>query len=523
MLTNKKTFDKLRSHYDSISPKTISELFAEDDKRVDKFSLELGSFYLDYSKNKITNETMSLLTELATESDVASARDDMFAGVKINTSEDRPVLHTALRNIENSPVMVDGKDVMFDINQNFDKMREFASKLRAGELKSADGTTIKNIINIGIGGSDLGPAMATEALKVYSQRSLEFRFISNVDPSDFYEKTRDLNPSETLFIMVSKTFATQETLSNALAAKNWLEQSLGSEINNHLLAVSSNTQAARDFGVNENHIFEMWDFIGGRYSLLSSVGLSLMISIGPDNFDDMREGANTIDKHFLSAEFKENAPVILALIGVWNRNFMACPSETILPYCEYLKDLPRYLQQANMESNGKSATKDGQVVDYETGPVIWGQAGTNGQHAFHQLLHQGTTVVPADFIGFKQPLHDNNNQHKKLLANMIAQSKVLAFGSGDQPNLPIYKLMPGDRPSNTMLFDKLTPYSLGQLIALYEHKIFVQGQIWGINSFDQFGVELGKTIASQFLEGPSDHDQKQDSSTDILLHKSNLR
>lgn len=522
MLTNLKSYSKLQSHYDSIKNTDISQLFT-DGQRVNNFSLDFDNLYVDYSKNKVTSETISLLTDLATEANVAKVRDQMFAGAKINTSEDRSVLHTALRNIDNNPIVVNSKNIVDEINANFDKMRELSDNIRSGGIKSSDGTSIKNIVNIGIGGSDLGPAMATEALRFYSDRSLNYRFISNVDPSDFYEKTQGLIPSETLFIIVSKSFTTLETISNAETARAWLKDSGIIDASNQLIAVTSDQKAAESFGIKYDNIFNMWDFIGGRYSLMSAVGLCLMIAIGSDNFDEMRRGAHAMDQHFLDTGFQSNAPVILGLIGIWNHNFIHYPTEAILPYSEYLKDLPAYLQQANMESNGKSVTKDGQAVNYDTGPVIWGQAGTNGQHAFHQLLHQGTTAVPVDFIGFKQPLHDTNDQHKKLLANMIAQSKALAFGNTSQKDLPAHKIMPGDRPSNTILFDKLNPYSLGQLIALYEHKIFVQGQIWGINSFDQFGVELGKTIASQFLEGASIHDQKQDSSTEILLQQSNLR
>ena len=505
MLTRTETCAKLQDHAADMKKTSLRQLFADDPDRKSRFIIETDGLKLDYSRSLITEETIGLLTGLAEETRLRQAIQDMFSGQPINNTENRPALHIALRNVSNQPIMLDGRDVMPLVNKALEKMYSFAEKIRMHQHAGFTGKPIKNIVNIGIGGSDLGPNMAYEALKFYSQRDLKFRFISNVDPADFYEKTLDLDPVETLFIISSKTFTTDETMSNAITAKAWLQTKIPDEsaIARHFAAVSTNKQAVIDFGIDENNMFKFWDWVGGRYSLMSSIGLSLAIAIGRENFEQLRKGANSIDQHFLTAKLTKNIPVILGLIGIWNRNFFGFSTEVILPYSQYLHRLPAYLQQASMESNGKSITASGEEVNYQTAPILWGEPGTNGQHSFHQLLHQGTETVPVDFIGFDKSLCDTNSQHAKLNTNLLAQAEALAFGNtkddlasdGTDQSLIPHKLVAGNKPSNIISVDQLTPFSLGQIIALYEHRIFVQGQIWRINSFDQFGVELGKKLA----------------------------
>ncbi len=504
-LTQSEAWKRLRQHAETMEGLHLRQLFADNAARATALSAEAGAIYLDYSKNRVSGETMGLLFDLARDRGVETARQAMFDGDKINTTENRSVLHIALRAQGDAPVRVDGQDVMPEIHRVLAQMRDFTQAIHNGDWRGFSGQPIKNIINIGIGGSDLGPVMVTEALKYYTKRDLTVRFISNIDSSDFFETTRDLDPRETLFIIASKTFTTDETMTNAQTARRWLIDALGDEaaVANHFVALSTNTEAVEAFGIDPRNIFVFWDWVGGRYSLTSAIGLSIMLAIGADAFDELLAGFSDMDQHFKSAPLSENLPVILALLGIWNTNFLGAGSEVLLPYEQYLHRFPAYFQQANMESNGKSVTKGGAPVDYTTGPVIWGEPGTNGQHAFYQLLHQGTQLIPADFIGFIESLEACGTHHDKLLANMFAQSQALAFGKtanevrdGGVPEaLVAHKVFEGNRPSNTILIDRLTPRSLGQLIALYEHKIFVQGVIWDINSFDQWGVELGKVLA----------------------------
>jgi len=509
LLTHLSQWQKLQAHYEKIKATSLGSLFAADSERADALSLQAGDIFIDYSKQRVDSTALSLLLELVRAREVEAVRDAMYRGEHINTTEGRAVLHVALRAPADSDYGAAEGDVMALVHGELERMRQFANAIRGGSWLGATGQPIKNIINIGIGGSDLGPVMVTEALKDYSDRNLSVRFVSNVDPADLYEKTLGLDAAETLFIVASKTFTTLETMTNASSARKWLLDQLGDEaaVAKHFVALSTNTAAVEEFGIDPDNMFQFWDWVGGRYSLWSAIGLSVMVAIGPDNFDELLAGAHTIDEHFKNAPLEQNAPVILGLIGIWNRNFGGSQTEAILPYCQYLHRFPAYFQQGNMESNGKSVTKAGESVGYDTGPIIWGEPGTNGQHAFYQLLHQGTTIVPVEFIGFREPNHDLGDQHRILLANMIAQSQAMAFGKTDEElaaegvseELIPHKRMPGNRPSTTILAPKLTPHVLGQLIALYEHKIFVQGVIWGINSFDQWGVELGKKLALGIL------------------------
>lgn len=515
------SFKSLQNHFQQVRSLHLIDLFKDDPARAEKFSLSAEDLFLDFSKNRITDITFELLLRLAKESEVKSAIQDMFSGKKINTTEGRAVLHIALRNRSGKPIEVDGVDVVPGILKVLEKMKGFANSIRSGEWKGFSGKSIKNIVNIGIGGSDLGPVMAYEALKYYSERTLTFRFISNIDGTDFAEKTRDLDEEETLFIVSSKTFTTLETMTNANTAKDWiLERFADPEaIKSHFIAISTNTDAVKEFGIDPNNMLEFWDFVGGRYSLTSAIGFSLMVAIGPEQFDEFLEGFHRMDQHFLNTPFEKNAPVILGLLGIWYNNFFEFETQAILPYEQYLHRFPAYFQQGDMESNGKSVTKDGEKVHYQTGPIIWGEPGTNGQHAFYQLIHQGTKIVPADFIGFKEAIHNLGDHHDKLIANMFAQTEALAFGKDDSDP---HKNFEGNRPTNTILAPKLTPNTLGQLIALYEHKIFVQGVIWGINSFDQFGVELGKVLAGKILDeikSGNPENLKLDSSTNQLIKK----
>lgn len=531
-ITQSQQWQDLQNHANQTQPTHLRDLFANDSNRASTMSQQVGMIYADYSKNRVTRETLELLHNLAKICNVESARDAMFTGEKINTTEQRAVLHTALRAQGDTPIYVDDHNITPDIQAVIAQMRDFTQKIYDGSWQGHTGKRIVNIVNIGIGGSDLGPVMVTEALKDYSNRNITVRFVSNVDGNDFYEKTRDLNPEETLFIITSKTFTTDETMTNAQTAREWLLASVNDEaaIARHFVALSTNEAAVREFGIDPHNMFIFWDWVGGRYSLTSAIGLSIMLAIGVENFDELLAGFADMDDHFKTAPLEENLPITLALIGIWNTNFLGATSEVLLPYEQYLHRFPAYFQQANMESNGKSVTKDGVRVDYTTGPIVWGEPGTNGQHAFYQLLHQGTYLIPADFIGFIEPLHHIGNHHDKLMANMFAQSQALAFGKTSEeviadsvpPELVAHKVFEGNRPSNTLLIDKLTPRSLGQLIALYEHKIFVQGVIWDVNSFDQWGVELGKVLARDIYATIQSRDTPPattDSSTASLLQR----
>lgn len=512
------------------SPPTLRELFANDQTRGHTHSLRVDDIYLDYSKQRMNDETWSTMFALARERDIESLRDAMFRGEPINTTERRAVLHTALRTPRSESVFVDERDVVPDIHAVLDHMTQFAQAVRSGEWSGHTGKPIRSIVNIGIGGSDLGPAMTTEALTYYADRTLEVRFVSNIDGTHLAETLRDLDPETTLFIIASKTFTTDETMTNAVSARRWLTHTLGDDaVARHFVALSTNLEAVAQFGIDPANSFAFWDWVGGRYSLTSAIGLSVMIALGPEQFHQLLSGFHRMDEHFRTAPLEENMPVRLALAGIWNTNFLGAESHALLPYDQYLHRFAAYFQQADMESNGKSVTKIGETVEYATGPIVWGEPGTNGQHAFYQLIHQGTRLVPCDFIAFSQSLNDPDGQgthHQKLLANVFAQSRALAFGKtadelyaeGADPELIVHKTFPGNRPSNTLLITKLTPHTFGQLIALYEHKIFVQGAIWGINSFDQMGVELGKILARDIHHNLLDGSlEAYDSSTAALI------
>lgn len=499
----------LKAHAAQMKGTSLRELFAADPARGTAFSSEAGGWYLDYSKNRVTAETLTLLQALCPMADLRGQIDAMFSGKKINETENRPVLHVALRNRANTPILVNRKDVMPGVNAVLEKMTGFADLVRSGQWRGFTGRPIRNIVNIGIGGSDLGPAMAFEALKPYSQRDLTVRFVSNVDATHIVEATRDLDAAETVFIVASKTFTTQETMTNAETAKAWLLEALGdaAAVAKHFVAVSTATEKVQAFGIDQANMFGFWDWVGGRYSLASAIGLPLMIAIGPENFIRMLEGFHEMDRHFAEAPFDQNLPVLLALLGIWYGNFFGAQSTALLPYDQYLSRFAAYFQQGDMESNGKRVTKNGKVVPYETGPVVWGEPGTNGQHAFYQLIHQGTKLIPCDFIGFCQSHNPVGDHHAKLMSNFFAQTEALAFGKtadecraeGVPEKLVAHKTFPGNRPTNTLLAEKLTPETFGQLVALYEHKIFTQGVIWNIFSFDQWGVQLGKVLANRIL------------------------
>lgn len=524
-------WEQLKAKQKSIATKTIADYFKEDPNRAETLSVQAGDLFIDYSKNRLDSETLDLLLTLAHNADVEEKRDAMFSGKKINVTEDRAVLHTALRYQGDEQILVNSKDVMPDVRAVLARMAECSNTIRNGLWIGATGKPIKNIINIGIGGSDLGPQMAYEALKHYSQRNLTVRFLSNIDGSAFYEATQDLNPAETIFIVSSKTFTTDETMTNAETAKKWVTESLGNDaVGFHFLAVSTNLEATGEFGIHPNNVFGFWDWVGGRYSLTSAIGLSLMIAIGPENFTKLLDGFYQMDRHFAETPLAQNAPVLLALIGLWYENFWGSQTEAILPYSQYLSRFAAYFQQGNMESNGKTITLDGTRVAYQTGPVVWGEPGTNGQHAFYQLLHQGSLLIPCDFIGFAEGLYpDLSVHHTKLMANCLAQSEALAFGKtadqvraeGTPESIVPHRVFEGNRPSNTIIAPMLTPNTLGQLIALYEHKIFVQGVIWNINSFDEWGVELGKVLAKNIYHDitKSDTSNSHDSSTNQLIDR----
>ncbi len=521
---------RLEKHFAEVKDRTIRELFAEDTGRGDTFRIEAEGLYVDYSKHRVSRETMELLFDLARAAGLSRAIDAMFTGKKINETEGRAVLHVALRNRSNRPILVDGKDVMPGVNRVLERMEDAANRIRSGEWKGFTGKRIRNVVNIGIGGSDLGPAMVTEALRPYSSRDISVEFVSNVDGTHITECLRGKSPEETLFIVASKTFTTLETMTNAHTAKTWLLEALKDSraIASHFVALSTNEPAVRKFGIDPKNMFEFWDWVGGRYSVCSAIGLPVMISIGPDNFLELLSGFHAMDDHFQAAPFEENIPVILALLGIWYNNFLGAESHAILPYDQYLHRFPAYLQQADMESSGKSVDREGDRVGYQTGPVIWGEPGTNGQHAFYQLLHQGTKLVPADFIGFARSHNPAGDHHAKLMSNFFAQTEALAFGKSEEEirkteknerRVP-FRTFEGNRPSTSIMAEKLTPETLGKLIALYEHKIFVQGVIWNIYSFDQWGVELGKELSTAILpelDPASGVDLRHDSSTNNLI------
>jgi glucose-6-phosphate isomerase len=521
----------LERHHRELDGVHLSDLFAADQGRGTRMTGEAGDLYLDWSKNRVTDETVRLLVALAERAGLRRRIDAMFAGERINVTEDRPVLHVALRAPAGSPILVDGHDVVPDVHAVLARMRAFAEEVRDGRWLGHTGRPVRNVVNIGIGGSDLGPAMAYEALRGYSDRSRTFRFVSNVDGADIAEATRDLDPTQTLFVVCSKTFTTLETLTNARTARDWLLGALGDEeaVGRHFVAVSTNAEKVAEFGIDPANMFEFWDWVGGRYSYDSAIGLALMVAIGPDRFDEMLAGFHVMDEHFRTAPFERNLPVLLGLLGVWYTDFFGAETHAVLPYSQYLWRFPAYLQQLDMESNGKSVDLDGEPVAVPTGPVVWGQPGTNGQHAFYQLIHQGTRLIPCDFIGFCRPVEEVGEHHDLLMANFFAQTEALAFGKsreqveaeGVPAALAPHRTFPGNRPTSTILAPRLTPGVLGQLVALYEHKVFTQGTIWNVNSFDQWGVELGKVLATRIAGelGADQPDLTHDGSTNALIER----
>jgi glucose-6-phosphate isomerase len=531
-LPERKSWQALKRHYDEISRRHLRELFAEDPDRGERLTAEAAGLYLDYSKNRVTDETMRLLVALAEESGVAERRDAMFRGEHINVSEDRAVLHVALRMPRTASLIVDGVDVVQQVHEVLDRMADFADRVRSGEWKGYTGKPIKNVVNVGIGGSDLGPVMAYEALRHYTTRDIEFRFVSNVDSTDFAEATRDLDPEQTLFIISSKTFGTLETLTNATSARDWIVSALGTEeaVAKHFVAVSTNAERVAKFGIDTANMFGFWDWVGGRYSMDSAIGLSNMIALGPEGFYEMLAGFHEMDEHFRTAPLEQNLPVLMGLLAVWYRDFFGLQSYGVMPYEQYLKRFPAYLQQLTMESNGKHVTLTGEHVSYDTGAVFWGEPGTNGQHSFYQLIHQGTTIIPVDLIGFGKTLNPIRDHHDILSSNVFAQAQGLAFGKteeevraeGTPEHVVPHRVMEGNRPSNVLLAEILTPRILGALVALYEHSVFTQGTIWDVDSFDQWGVELGKVLAVKIIpeltsaqEPALDHD----SSTNALIRR----
>jgi glucose-6-phosphate isomerase len=531
-LGERKAWKALQTHFQQIGSKHLRELFAEDPARGERFTAETSGIFLDYSKNRITDETLKLLIELAQESGLREKIDAMFRGDKINITENRAVLHVALRAPKGESIVLDGEDVVPGVHEVLDKMSAFADRVRSGEWKGHTGKKIRNVVNIGIGGSDLGPVMAYEALKYYSQRDLTFRFVSNVDGTDFAEAVEDLDAEETLFLVASKTFTTLETMTNAHTARDWALAKLGDEkaVAKHFVAISTNAKEVAKFGIDTANMFGFWDWVGGRYSMDSAIGLSTMLAIGPDNFRAMLAGFHEMDVHFRTTPFEKNLPVLLGLLTVWYTDFFDAQTVAILPYEQYLKRFPAYLQQLTMESNGKHVTLDGLHVATQTGPIYWGEPGTNGQHSFYQLIHQGTRLIPCDFIGFYKTLNPLGRHHDMLMANVFAQAEALAFGKtaeqvkaeGTPDWLVPHRVFEGNRPSNTILADKLTPAVLGKLIALYEHMVFTQGAIWNIDSFDQWGVELGKVLAQKIigeLESETEPKMTHDPSTTNLIQK----
>src|SRR5499426_169286 len=536
-LTERKAWKALEAHHKNVRDLHLRKLFADDQKRGERMTAEAVGLYLDYSKNRVTDETLKLLLQLAEESGLRERIDAMFRGEKINITENRAVLHVALRAPKGAAIVVDGENVVPAVHAVLDKMADFSNRVRTGAWKGHTGKRIRNVINIGIGGSDLGPVMAYEALKHYSERAMTFRFVSNVDGTDFVEAVQDLDPSETLFIVSSKTFTTLETMTNAHSARAWSLNGLGGDeksVAKHFVAVSTNAAEVGKFGIDTANMFGFWDWVGGRYSMESAIGLSTMLAIGPDNFRAMLNGFHQMDEHFRTAPFERNLPALMGLLAVWYSNFFGAQTMGVMPYDQYLKRFPAYLQQLTMESNGKHVTLNGTAVDYDTGPIYWGEPGTNGQHSFYQLIHQGTRLIPADFIGFTHSLNPLGRHHDMLMANVFAQTEALAFGKtrdqvkadGTADDLVPHRIFPGNRPSNTLLVDRLTPAALGKLVALYEHSVFTQGAIWDVDSFDQWGVELGKVLAQRIipeLENPTEPKLDHDSSTNTLIRRYRMR
>ncbi|HQZ69481.1 MAG TPA: glucose-6-phosphate isomerase [Planctomycetaceae bacterium] len=523
----------LNVHARQICELHLRQLFADDPKRGERMAVDALGIYLDYSKNRITDESLGLLVNMANEAGLRSSIDAMFCGDKINITEDRAVLHVALRVPKGATVLVDGQNVVPQVHAVLDRMADFTNRVHSDEWKGHTGKRIRNVVNIGIGGSDLGPVMAFEALRYYSDRTLTFRFVSNVDGTDLAEAVRDLDPAETLFIVASKTFTTLETMTNAQGARDWLLSGLGGDtkaVARHFVALSTNAAKVKEFGIDPSNMFEFWDWVGGRYSMTSAIGLSTMLAIGPANYHAMLHGFHQMDEHFRTAPFDRNLPVLLGLLTIWNTNFLRAQTQAVLPYDQYLKRFPAYLQQLTMESNGKHVTLSGDQVSYETGPIYWGEPGTNGQHSFYQLIHQGTRLIPCDFIAFGQSLNPVGRHHDMLIANVFAQSEALAFGKtadevraeGTPDWLVPHRVFEGNRPSNTILAERLTPALLGKLVALYEHSVFTQGAIWNIDPFDQWGVELGKVLANRIipeLESKTPSELKHDSSTNCLIQR----
>jgi glucose-6-phosphate isomerase len=531
-LRQRPAWAELAAHHEQLESRHLRELFEADPTRGERLTAEGAGLFLDYSKNRVTDETIDLLVALAEQSGVERHRDAMFAGEKINVSEHRSVLHVALRMPKGSSLIVDGTDVVAQVHEVLDRMRAFADRIRSGEWKGHTGKPIRNIVNIGIGGSDLGPVMAYEALKHYTQRDLTFRFVSNVDSTDFVEATHDLDPEETLFIVSSKTFVTLETMTNARSAREWALAALGDEsaIARHFVAVSTNAEKVSEFGIDTDNMFGFWDWVGGRYSMDSAIGLSTMLAVGPDGFAELLAGFHEMDEHFRTTPLRENLPVLMGLLAVWYADFFGVQTIGVMPYEQYLKRFPAYLQQLTMESNGKHVTLDGAHVDYDTGTIYWGEPGTNGQHSFYQLIHQGTRLIPVDLIGFGRSLNPLRDHHDLLMSNVFAQAQALAFGKteaevraeGTADDVVPHRVMEGNRPTNVILAEELTPRVLGALVALYEHSVFTQGAIWGIDSFDQWGVELGKALAQAIipeLESESEPDLAHDSSTNALIRR----
>jgi glucose-6-phosphate isomerase len=532
-LTGRSGWKALESHYQKVHKLHLRQLFADDPKRGERLATEAVGLYLDYSKNRITDETLKLLFQLAEECGLQERIDAMFAGDKINITENRAVLHVALRAPRGTSIVVDGEDVVPQVHAVLDKMAGFSDRLRSGEWKGHTGKRIRNVVNVGIGGSDLGPVMAYEALKHYSDREISFRFVSNIDGTDFAEAVHDLDPSETLFIIASKTFTTLETMTNAHSARDWSLKGLGGDVKavaKHFVAVSTNAAKVSEFGIDTANMFGFWDWVGGRYSMDSAIGLSTMLAVGPDNFRALLDGFHEMDEHFRTAPFEQNLPVLLGLLAVWYSDFFGAETVAVLPYEQYLKRFPAYLQQLTMESNGKHVTLDGIEVDYSTGPIFWGEPGTNGQHSFYQLIHQGTRLIPCDFLAFVHTLNPLGQHHDILMANVFAQTEALAFGKtpeqvkaeGTPDWLVPHRVFEGNRPSNTILADRVTPQILGKLIALYEHSVFTQGTIWNIDSFDQWGVELGKVLAQRIvpeLQSKTEPELGHDSSTNHLIRR----
>jgi glucose-6-phosphate isomerase len=531
-VTHLPAWQALAAHRESIGNAQLRDLFARDPGRGERMTLEAAGVYLDYSKNRVTDETLALLTALADQSGLRARIDAMFRGERINVTEQRPVLHVALRAPRDASIVVDGENVVSQVHAVLDRMASFSSRVRDGQWLGHTGRRIRNVVNIGIGGSDLGPVMAYEALRHYSQRDLDFRFVSNVDATDFAEAVRDLDASQTLFIVASKTFTTLETMTNARTARDWLMQALGGDekaVARHFVAVSTNAEQVAKFGIDLENMFGFWDWVGGRYSMDSAIGLSTMLAVGPEHFRAMLSGFHEMDEHFRSAPFERNLPVLMGLLGVWNGNFLGADTVAVLPYEQYLKRFPAYLQQLTMESNGKSVRLDGKPVGCNTGAIYWGEPGTNGQHSFYQLIHQGTRLVPCDFIAFGQPSNLLGNHHELLMANVFAQGEALAFGKtaeelraeGTPEWLVPHRTFDGNRPSNTLLLERLTPAALGRLVALYEHIVFTQGAIWNVNPFDQWGVELGKLLAQRIVPelGGDSAGLTHDSSTNALIRR----